>query len=76
MMLLFNYHTPKNVVVNIYYEITVDSRYSDSPPRYAGHMVRYGSLAICLLHKTPPKMQPLAISYNILVSTGCPKIGF
>ncbi len=34
------------------------------PPRYTGHLVWHGLLAICLLHKTHPEVRPLAILYT------------
>ncbi len=34
------------------------------PPRYTGHLVWHGMLAICFLHKTRPEVRPLAIPFT------------
>ena len=43
------------------------------PPRYTGHLVQHGMLAICLLHKTQPEVL-FRIPGTVLAA--CPKLGF
>ncbi len=50
--------------VYIYSRLSLFRLSEVQPPRYTGHLVWYGLLAICLLHKTHPEVRPLAIPYT------------